>query len=49
VAPHPSDVTIGNLVGGGDPFIGRIDEPTIWNRALSGAEIAALDAATQPL
>lgn len=49
IGAHPSDVSIGNLVGGGDTFIGRIDEATVWTRALSGGEIAALYASTQPL
>lgn len=49
IEPYTSDVTIGDLVGGGDRFVGYIDEAAVWTRALSASEIARLHAATGPL
>ena len=33
IEPYTSDVVIGNLIGGGVPFSGLIDEVAIWTRA----------------
>lgn len=49
LAVNTVDLQIANLPGGGDYFIGAIDEVAVWTRALSGAEIAGLAAATTPL
>lgn len=45
IAPYPASVIVGNLVNGGDTFVGRLDEVALWTRALSGTEIAALQQA----
>lgn len=37
-----ADLRIGDLPGGGQPFIGQIDEVAIWSRALSEEEMVAL-------
>jgi len=37
-----AQVRIGDLPGGGQPFIGKIDEVAIWTRALSDDEITLL-------
>jgi hypothetical protein len=48
IFPGTNDLAIGAIVGGvpagqnSFPFSGRIDEPAIYNRALSGAEIQAI-------
>jgi Concanavalin A-like lectin/glucanases superfamily len=49
LSSNVEDVLVGNLPGGGNTFIGRIDEVVIWTRALSAAEISALAQATGPL
>lgn len=49
LAPNTEDLLIGNLPGGGNMFVGRIDEVAVWNRVLSDAELAALGTATRPL
>jgi hypothetical protein len=55
---HPSDpqislnteaLQIGNLPGGGERFIGRLDEVAIWTRPLAAAEIKSLYEAKEPL
>ncbi|MBA3845556.1 MAG: DUF1593 domain-containing protein, partial [Planctomycetes bacterium] len=38
----PIDVAIGNRIGGGTPFAGRIDDVRIYARPLSASEVAAL-------
>jgi Concanavalin A-like lectin/glucanases superfamily len=42
LAANTQDVLIGNLPGGGNNFIGMIDEVAIWTRALSADEIKSL-------
>ena len=42
LAANTQDVLIGNLPGGGNNFIGMIDEVAIWTRALSSGEIKSL-------
>lgn len=42
IPPYPASVIVGNLVNGGDTFVGRLDEVALWTRALSSTEIAAL-------
>ena len=37
-------LAVGNLPNGGNLFEGRLDEVAVWNRALRGAEIAAVAA-----
>jgi Concanavalin A-like lectin/glucanases superfamily len=49
IAPNPRSVLIGNLIGGGDLFRGRIDDVAIWTRALAPDEIAAIYNANRPL
>jgi hypothetical protein len=49
ISPYDSDLLIGDLPGGGDTFMGRIDEVAIWTRALSATEIAQVYARTAPL
>jgi hypothetical protein len=43
--PYAASVVVGNLVNGGDTFVGRLDEVALWTRALSGTEITALQQA----
>jgi len=40
-----TSVTIGERLDSSQPFAGTLDEPTIWNRALSADEVAKLYAA----
>jgi hypothetical protein len=42
LATNMQDVLIGNLPGGGNLFVGMIDEVALWTRALSAAEIQSL-------
>jgi Concanavalin A-like lectin/glucanases superfamily len=49
IEPYTSDLTIGDLVDGGERFVGYIDEAAVWTRALSVGEVAQLHAATGPL
>jgi hypothetical protein len=42
IAASASNVRIGNDDSGNSPFEGLIDEPAVYNRALSDAEIAAI-------
>ncbi len=47
--PYTSNVTIGELPGGGDHFVGLIDEVAVWTRALGADEIQEVYAAPAPL
>jgi hypothetical protein len=47
--PSDASVEVGNLPGGGQGFVGVIDEVAVWTRALSIGEIQALFNATGPL
>lgn len=49
IAPNARSVLIGNLIGGGDLFRGRIDDVAIWTRALAPDEIAAIYKANRSL
>jgi len=49
LGPNTEAITIGNLLGGGDSFVGRIDEVAIWARALAPKEIVTLYEAKGPL
>ncbi|HEU4535130.1 MAG TPA: LamG domain-containing protein, partial [Polyangiaceae bacterium] len=49
IGANAQDLLIGNLIGGGGTFVGRIDEVAIWARALGEPEIAALYNASGPL
>jgi hypothetical protein len=49
IEPYTSDLLIGDLPGGGDHFVGLIDEVAVWTRALSPAEIQAVYSAPAPL
>jgi concanavalin A-like lectin/glucanase superfamily protein len=49
IEPYTSDVVIGNLIGGGAPFSGLIDEVAIWTRALGPGEVHDVFAAAEPL
>jgi len=49
IGNSPASLVIGDLPGGGDKFVGYIDEVALWQRALSAAEIAQLHAAKAPL
>jgi hypothetical protein len=49
IEAYTSDVVIGDLVGGGNRFTGRIDEVAVWTRALSAAEIHDVFVAVGPL
>jgi hypothetical protein len=49
IEAYTSDVVIGHLVGGGNRFIGLIDEVAIWTRALSADEIHDIFVAPGPL
>jgi hypothetical protein len=49
IATNTQQVLIGNLIGGGGTYYGRIDEVAIWRRALSAAEIGALHRASGPI
>lgn len=49
IGSNVEDILIGNLPGGGNAFVGKIDEVAIWSRVLSDAEISALAKATGPL
>jgi hypothetical protein len=49
IPAYTSALSVGLLPGGGDGFVGTIDEVSVWTRALEPAEIAALAAATGPL
>jgi hypothetical protein len=46
---YTSNLYIGLLPNGGDPFVGTIDEVVIWARALSQPEIDSLSSATSPM
>jgi hypothetical protein len=49
IPPNTENLRIGDLPGGGNTFIGRIDEVAMWTRALSSDEIKKLAEATGPL
>lgn len=40
--PNSEDIQVGGLPGGGEPFIGKLDEVAIWTRALTAAEIQSV-------
>lgn len=40
--PNSEDIHVGGLPGGGEPFIGKLDEVAIWTRALTPAEIQSV-------
>lgn len=42
LSPNTQDIQVGNLPGGGEAFIGKLDELAIWTRALTDAEIQAV-------
>lgn len=44
---NTEDLQIGDLPGGGDRFIGKLDEIAVWTRALDAVEILALYEATR--
>ena len=48
LAPNTEDIQVGGLPGGGEPFVGKLDEVAIWTRALSAAEIASVYEAGLP-
>lgn len=41
-APDTVPMIIGDIVGGGFPYDGLIDQLLIWRRAITGAEVTAL-------
>lgn len=41
-SPNTQDVQVGGLPGGGEPFIGKLDELALWTRALTPAEIQSV-------
>ncbi|MES1183425.1 MAG: LamG domain-containing protein [Myxococcales bacterium] len=47
--PYTSELSIGDLPGGGERFIGLIDEVAVWTRALGPAEIQDVYAAPAAL
>jgi hypothetical protein len=47
--PSRSELSIGDLPGGGERFIGLIDEVVIWTRALGPTEIQDVYAAPAAL
>ena len=49
IPPYTSNLDVGLLPGGGNGFVGTIDEVSIWTRALAPTEIATLAAASGPL
>ena len=40
--PNSEEIQVGGLPGGGQPFIGMLDEVAIWTRALTPAEIQSV-------
>jgi hypothetical protein len=42
LAVNTQDILVGNLPGGGNNFVGMIDEVTVWTRALDANEIKSL-------
>jgi hypothetical protein len=49
IEAYTSNLYVGMLPNGGDPFVGTIDEVAIWTRALTQPEIVALASATGPM
>jgi hypothetical protein len=49
IANYASNLNIGVLPQGGASFVGKMDEVSIWTRALSATEIVALAAASGPI
>ena len=44
-----SDLLVGNLINGGDIFVGLIDEAAVWSRSLSPNEILTIATSNKPL
>ncbi len=42
LALNTQDLRIGDLPGGGNPFVGKIDEVAVWSRALTENEVSLL-------
>jgi hypothetical protein len=42
IPPYMPTLMLGNLVSGGDVFVGNLDEVALWTRALSESEVVAL-------
>ncbi|MFM2416080.1 MAG: hypothetical protein RL385_803 [Pseudomonadota bacterium] len=42
IPPYTPTLMLGNLVSGGDLFVGNLDEVALWTRALTESEVAAL-------
>jgi len=46
---NTEEIQVGGLPGGGEPFIGTIDEAAIWTRALDAQEIMSVFESGLPL